>query len=626
MRRRSFLLTILTAGVILRIVYIIQLGRSDIGRILPLDMDFYFDLAARINSGGGLKGTAISFNPLYPFILSAITGIFGRSLLWPRIIQAVTGLATIGLIFFSGRFLGRRSGNVRSDGYTTGLIAAAAGLLYPQFLLYEGALLATVFVTFIAAASFAVALLVDSSLRDGSKIVLFSRPLPVEAAASLFGILLGAGALGRPNLFFPLILMLPLRFLISGTERKRSLRTSLLCVAGIIIMILPSAVYNAAQTGKFVPVTTHGGINFYIGNRPEATGIYDPPDGMRSDMRGLIEDAGRIAERESNRGLSMAEVSDYWFGRSKEWILTDPVGFARLLARKFVLFWNGAEVSDIVEISAYREECWILRLLILPYSIISVFAFAGFCFLFIGGRNRSIPSIFLLAALASIMFFYINTRYRIPSVPVLIVMAAFGVTSFADWVRGGRWKRATAVAVVGSSLSVPMAAVKTVAIDRSASYTFLGNHYMEEGEYIKGEKAFARAYDMAPQQVMTNINYARALLKQGKLDQARRFYSSAFNIDPDFPLLAVEYGSLLEQVGDRDEAAKAFLYAYRLDFKRDRLLACQFLSRLEYEKGDIPEAIEWIKKGLELAPGDEKLSRIMNELIMEINDQPTGLK
>ncbi|MBN2183793.1 MAG: tetratricopeptide repeat protein [Candidatus Krumholzibacteriota bacterium] len=624
-RSRQILLLILAVGAVFRVVYLIQLSRADIGEILPLDMTFYKELAGRIASGGGMDGQVISFNPLYPFFLGAVFRVFGDGLIWIRMIQSVAGLATIFLLFVSGRFLGRKGDGDISDGAATGLTAAATGLLYPQFLLYEGSLLATTFITFITTASFTLSLFIDAALKERSRIMIFSRAMPTGIAAFTLGILLGGGALGRPNLFFLLILLIPLWLIVRGGKRIDGVRLAVFCAAGVAIMLLPPVIYNAAHTGRFVPVTTHGGINFYIGNRPGATGIYAAPEGMRSDMRGLIEDAETFAEKESGRDMSPAEVSDYWFGRSREWVFEEPGAFLRLLSRKFVLFWNGTEVSDIIEISIFRRECGALWFLFVPFSAISILAFSGFCVLLYFRRNRGVPLIFLSAALGSIMLFYINSRYRIPSVPVLIVAAALSVTTLAEWVRRGKWVHASVLMAVSIAVLFSMAGRNIVAVDKSAAYTFAGNHFMKTGEFAKGEEAFAQAYRMAPGKVMTNINYGRALLKGGDTARARDLYSSAFEIDPDFPLLAVEYGSLLEQIGNRDEAAKVYLYAYGLDRTRDRILACQFLSRIEYESGRLDKAIDWIRKGLDLIPGDEKLTGILNSLEMEENSRfPDG--
>ena len=137
---------------------------------------------------------------------------------------------------------------------------------------------------------------------------------------------------------------------------------------------------------------------------------------------------------------------------------------------------------------------------------------------------------------------------------------------------------------------------------------------MGTGEYEKGEAAFAEANRLAPDLVMTKINYGRALLRNGKPEQARTHYSAAFEQQPDFPILAVEYASLHEQTGEYAEAERLYLYAWELGRTRDMLLACQFLSRIEYRKGNMEEAKAWLRKGLELAPGDMRLTNLLETL------------
>ena len=597
-----------------RIIYIIQLSGADIGKVLPLDMLFYRELASSIAAGSGFPDGGISFNPLYPFFLGGIFRMVGDNLAWLRIIQSIIGLVTVYFLSAAGRLVVLSEKNKFVDGSAVGLIAAAIGVMYPQFILYEGSLLATTLVTFITAASFLLVLAMDHHLQGIRELSVFSRKIPSWLAALVLGVLLGAGALGRPNLFFILILAVPAWFFFRAKGKAAGISLAGLCVAGTFIMLLPSTVYNAAQTGRFVPVSTHGGINFYIGNNPGSTGIYLPPEGMRPDMRGLIEDAGKVAERISGRDMTEAEVSDYWFGRSMEWIITNPGAYAKLLLRKFTLFWNGTEVSDIIEISIFRKECGILNVMFIPFAFISVFAFPGFCILFFARRNRAVSMIFLAAALASIMLFYINSRYRIPSVPVLIVMAALSIVRLAIWIRAREWKPAMALVLTGATVMLLMSGRKMVEVDKSAAYTFLGNHYMQTGEDVKGEEAFAEAYRLAPGLVMTRINYGRVLLRRGNLEKAHKMYSSAFEMDPDYPILAIEYGLLLDQMGNRDQAAGIFRYALGLDRNRDKVLACQLLSRMAFAEGKTEEAISWIIKALEIIPGDKKLLGILHRL------------
>jgi hypothetical protein len=52
-------------------------------------------------------------------------------------------------------------------------------------------------------------------------------------------------------------------------------------IAGMVLAILPATLHNYRAEGAFIPVAANGGINFYLGNGPEATGETPLPPGLR---------------------------------------------------------------------------------------------------------------------------------------------------------------------------------------------------------------------------------------------------------------------------------------------------------------------------------------------------------
>ncbi len=608
------LLVVLTAGLAVRIVYLVQLGRSDLNDFLVLDTRFYRELASRLIAGNGIPGGALSFNPLYPFFLALVFRLFGDSLLAARILQMVIGLVSIYLVYRAGTLLAAPQKNNRGQGTLIGPIAAVLMLLYPHFLLYEGSLLATTLVTFILLTVFVLALVIDQDARGVGVATTLSKRVPPWLLAIGIGLLIGAGSLGRPNLFFLLAAAVPVWIVIRHPSRGRGIRNAVLCVAGTGLLLLPPILYNASRTGRFVPVTTHGGINFYIGNRPGAVGKFDPPEGMRTDMRGLIEDARAVAEHEAGRPLTDAEVSNHWFRKAFDRITRDPAGWILLLGKKLLVYFNGVELADVFDISFYRDACPAMKLLFIPFVVISPLSILGMIALARAGRNRSIVFLFVGAALVSILLFYVNSRYRLPSVPILILCGAV----FLDWLAGEvgrrRWKTIVVAACLFAAVFFLVSNRQIFVVNKSAMYTFLGNHYMEHNEVLKAEDAFAEAYRLDSRSAMTQINYARVLLKRGKLEESNRLYTSAFSVAPDFPNLAVEYGSLLDQMGRRREATELYLYALELPRTKDRVLACKLLARDAMAEGRRDEAITWVRRALEMTPHDDHLIRWLNAL------------
>jgi hypothetical protein len=323
-------------------------------------------------------------------------------------------------------------------------------------------------------------------------------------------------------------------------------------------------------------------------------------------MEGIVRDSKIIAERRMGRELSHAEASRYWTDETIDTIKSDPMRWIRLLARKTKLMWNGAEIADVVDIRFYRKSCPVLGLLFVPYSIISALSLIGLVLVIRGSQRRAVVVIFAVAGLISILPFFVNTRYRMPVIPILILSAAYCISWVTRSLSAGRWK-GPVLALAATALLFSQTARPMVDINPSAGYTFLGNFHMERKEEEKAEKAFREAYRLDPERVETVINYARILKLRGAGKRSRELYARAFERWPEFPMLAVEYGSLLDAVGERGMARDAFRYAVSLQRKRDSVVACKLLSRIALSEGSVDEAIYWIEKALELVPGDKDL-------------------
>jgi len=595
---------ILAAAVAVRIIYMLQLHGSDLEWILPLDMRFYRELAGQL-SQGRLPGGGLTFNPLYPVFLAAVFRAAGKGLLVPRLIQTALGVFTIYLHYAAGKEV-----SVSENRHRTGFAAAGLALLYPHFLLYEGSFLATSLVVFLMIASFVIAVRLDREIAENVQ-----RGRRLIGRGLLLGLILGAGSLGRPNLFLLLIPASALWFFFRrrGPGKRSYLVSGALLLGSFVILAVPAG-YNAIRTGRFMPVTSHGGINFYIGNRPEAEGIYSVPAGMRMDMRGLVEDARKRASALSGREMTDQEASSYWFSRALEEISGNPGEWIKLMLRKFALFWNGAEIPDVIDISFYRDECPVMKLLFIPFSLISALALGGLAVIYIIGKNRSIFTVYTAAAMFSVIIFYVNSRYRIPAVPVMILAGSVFIDRVMERVEKKRWKESAVTLCALPVIFFGFVNRDMVDINRSAMYTFMGNEYIEKGMEEKARKMFETAYRKDPDSVETRINYARILLRTGDTERAEAMYRSAFKSFPQFPRLAIEYGAVLLENGERERAERLFRWAYRNRETAEKVMACRYLSRLAYADGDRDRAAGWIRKALELVPGDRDLVEMLNRL------------
>jgi len=572
---------VLVAALAIRIIFLVQLERSEFGDALALDSRFYYDLARNLSSGGSLSAGALDFNPLYPAFLLIVFRLFGEGLLVPRIVQLVFGLLTVALMFLGGSRLveGPRKG--KPPGEVTAILAAAMAVLYAQFILYEGMLLSTAFEVFLVAASFVLALALDGDLRGERPLRLGARRVPPWISGLLLGALCGLGSLARPNLFLLIIAALTPWLCMRNRRKRRGLIPAVSFIAGAALFLAPPIAYNAKAAGRFVPVTAHGGINFYMGNRSGGSGIFQALEGVPGDARGSLEESRARAEAETGLRMTMAEASDYYMRRAIEDISLAPGAWLRLVGRKLLYFFNGVELYDVPNVYFCEQSCGVLKLLLLPFSVIAPLAICGFIVLLRSGRNRSVVSIFLGCAFVSVLLFYVNARYRLPAVPILILLAAFFIAWAARELSRKRMKNVAIMTAAAVALFFLVSHRGFVAMNHSAAYAFLGTYYIENNNEKKAEEAFAEAYRRDPKKIEAILNYAKILGRRGKHPESAEMFGRAYERMPHFPEVTIEYGRALERLGRLEEAKRLYRDAASSSRPQERDLARRLLERLE---------------------------------------------
>jgi tetratricopeptide (TPR) repeat protein len=188
----------------------------------------------------------------------------------------------------------------------------------------------------------------------------------------------------------------------------------------------------------------------------------------------------------------------------------------------------------------------------------------------------------------------------------------------ASWTSGRisvrRWKEVAAVAVVAFLFFAFIAGKKMFGVNRSATYTFLGNHYIDEGRDDMAMEAFSEALRLDQDSVENRINFARILSRTGEKERARENYELAWKAAPEFPRLALEYGYLLDELGMRAEARTLYNHAWNSGRRREMYTAAKLLSRMAYAEGRGGEAVMWIRKALEVFPGDKELLELLQSI------------
>lgn len=555
----------------------VQLSAAWLTREVPTswhlvgDAAGYDEWARRIAAGEWVGSAGFYQAPLYPYVLAVVMALGGMSKCAIVGMQALWGGIAAGLMAYAaGRMFGRAAGVI------AGIMLAA----------YPPAVLAGIIIQKSALDLLLTCALVALLARRGE-----TDTKPALWAGAL-GVVCGLLALTRENalLWVPLCgtyvwwtggapksigrtadSVAPLGVEPNAAHKER-LYIPWRCVwnfaigCGLVLGVV--AVRNALVSGEWSVTTFQSGPNFYIGNSREADGRYRPL--VRGQETPIFEraDARRRAEEATGRELSAGEVSGYWWSRAWSDIAADPARWLRLMAYKSLLTVNRYEVADAESLHVYAAYGW-------PWSVVPIFWHFGVLgpLAVIGvmatwSRKREFWIHYLLSAsmAASVAWFYVLARYRLPLVPLLIPFAAAAVVELARRVRGRDWMGIARLLVP----ALVVAAAMNVSIQDEGRLDALawmnaGVAAAEGGELEVATSCFERAAAGHPESPEANVNLALALALQGRFAEAVAHYEVAMRAGSDLPGLDYNYAVALENVGRREDA----LLHYQRALERD---------------------------------------------------------
>ncbi len=479
---------------------------------------------------------AFLYQPLYAFFLATVYAVLGPDPVAVRGIQLVLGLVTICLFYGLGhRLAGRWSGR----------LAAGLAAVYGPLIFFEGQLLAPGLVVMLVAGGLWCLL-----AAPGRKWLL----LPA-------GLLFGLALMARPNLVF----VLPV-FGIWWLFRVRSWRGRLagagFALAGLVIGLAPSWIHNAVKGQGVLPVSSAGGLSFYLGNNPQASGRFRVPRGMKIDASSHAayrRSWHLLAEQAEGRRLSPAQVSNHWFGRGLRWWAQQPGAAAIMLGKKLLLAVNAEEAPIHHPYGAVAEVVWPLAWL--PgFGLVFAFGLAGLWL----GRRRT-PGVGLLGwtvgvYLAGMAAFYVADRYRLVSVAMLIPLAAVGLVGLRERVRAGglraTWPGLLVVLAAFGLTQLPFSDAAREQKARYALQNLMGSLAAEASDTDAARAYFERAIQIAGDEHGSTARANLGLLRErrGDLDGALELYRRAAVLDDENRQVRVQAARLCEQLGRLGEA------------------------------------------------------------------------
>ncbi len=593
-------------GLVLRLAHLATIHTSPFFTHLGLDPLAYDEWGRRIAGGEWLGHRIFYQDPLYPYFLGVIYAAAGHGYVLVVAIQCLLGSLEAPLIFdATRRWLGRPAALV------AGLMAA----LYAPSIYCQGLILKTWLGAFLV--TLALWLLSMALARCGARGVWTAS-----------GVVLALACLVRGNilLFLPVlvawILLDPSALRGPGTESPQGAarpwrdpaawRAAGALLAGAALVLGITATRNRVVGGEWVLTTSQGGQNFYIGNNPgNANGRYDPLPFVGANPKYEEKGFAEEAARRTGRTLRPTEVSRYWFGESLRWMRQRPGDWLRLTWLKLRNYWGAYEVPDNLDYYLYRRDAPVLRLPLLTFGLVVPLGLTGVA---LAWRRPGWPRLLLLFAAvyaASVILFFVFSRYRLPMLPALFPFAGHAVAEGARRARvalanrrqaGGVLRAAAAFLLLFAFVNLPVAAPASYWSYRLAEQLGLPRHL---------ESTAAGHYNLG-------LSYAAQAEEAGDPERLLRLaveeFRAALREDPRYAKPYAELGKVLARLGENAAALEVYAMVVRLEPDRPRPF--HVMGILHRRLGDLPAAAAAFRRALELDPSRVDSATDLGEVLL----------
>ncbi len=532
------LLILAVLALIVQVASVFETNRAVVFRIPTSDSATYHNQATRTALGQREPDNLPFWQPpLYTYVLGQVYRWVSSNAATARYVHGLLGVLIALLTYLVAK---------RSMGESAAFVCGLGTAFYGPLLFFTCQLLPA-----------ALAAVLDTGFLLAF-LALMRRPTALRAFGA--GAILGVAALAVPVVLVMLLLVgvwLVLATRKSGDTRAH-VRLGLLVALGLVLTIAPVTIRNAVRSGQFVPISTNGGVNLYIGNNPDAAETVCARPGTPEWERlvALPYEEGGVT--------SPAEAQSYFLGRVSRYIYREPVRFLGGLLAKARQLVSGREIPRNVDIYAFRHYSRILSLLVwrwgwfaFPFGIVGPLALLGMAVAWRrGGEGRWLVGFVVLYALGLVVFFP-TSRYTVPMLPGLLVLAFLGGCGILEMVKGASGNRVVyAVALLIGAVAVNFPVdFPTDAVNWEAElHRHVGIGLQTRGRLDDALKQYDLALEAGPGIAATHYYRGTALLAAEGLAEAEVAFRSALSLQADYPEAMHDLAVVLHRQKRTDEA------------------------------------------------------------------------
>jgi hypothetical protein len=376
------------------------------------------------------------------------------------------------------------------------------------------------------------------------------RARPSARRAFALGLATALSILARPNLLLAApfsavaLLMLP-RASVRGTPLMAALGL------GLLLGVAPMAARNALVTGRASVFPSHGGgIPFYIGNNPSATGLWNTAGGLLSGQ--VLNERRELSQRlQLSSDLPNLDdaIGNALYARAFAFMRSQPRAWLSLEAKKLGYLLGNHEFVHDYDWLGEADLLGHARPWGLPFGILLGLGLLGLCSLAWGAQAERALCVMLCgqiaAVLAANLLWFTSAQNRLPLVVPLAFAAGPGACCAwqllvqlrrpSTYPRSGAGAR-LALAAIGCTLIGAQAFVsrRAAAHPSAAHYYNLANVEESLGRDREALDHYARAAQAMPKQPMFWLRLAHLAHRAGQPERARRALERLRDL-PDVP-------------------------------------------------------------------------------------------
>ena len=553
-----------------------QWARSMVG--LPLDLEAG-EGDARVFEGPSLRPIG------YPWWLAGVYALTGGRLTAAILLQHALGLLSVALLWFTLR---ARVGTWVAHG-----VSLWWGLHFAP-IYFEGELQAT-------------SLLIVLQLAG---LWAFLRLLETGGGRWAWGagLLLGLAALVRPNALLPAMVLAAWAALWPRAWQLAEGRWLKLggFVTALLLGVAPGAIRNYQASGQWIPLTATAGLNLYLGQGPQATGMIDSNLGELGRFRTCFDypDVKALVERETGRTMNEKQVDAWFRAQALEHMAAQPGRALGLLGTKAALLIHPFEIGHNKEVAYEVRASWVLRALPAPFFLVAGWFLWGVLAGLFRWKTREgqpvyseserrvlwVHGLWALGFAVSLLPFFAASRYRVPWIPHLLLL---GLVAAWPLVRRPDARRIA----LGLGVAAGLIALLVVRLG-VVGWTPYEGPYAHRWHLDRGMTA----------------------ADQGDLELARAEFDAALESDPGNRTAQLELATLELRAQRWYQAQAGFEAVLRLDPTHPKALFN--MGWLAQRQGRPAQALEWYRRTAQVAPTLEVARAAHGQLILQLAASP----